>query len=229
VVIVFYKGRKKGYVILIFVLATLMVGGYFLGTLIGNQVLGYNVGKQDEEPGYQVIRTVNRDNLDKPDYQVPTIEVITRDTKLVFEKVYIGCGHKRVEERRARENEIGLSIQSIALRFPEWSIADYTTERIVFTKEVNDFCPGHFLLKDRDGVVVIYMPSEEGVYDYPTAGFYLKDASNVTLRNCEVIWGENRPEYFRYALESHSVENLILYNFIGDAAYPDKNEATFIE
>jgi hypothetical protein len=140
----------------------LMVGGYFLGTLIGNQVLGYNVGKQDEEPGYQVIRTVNRDNLDKPDYQVPTIEVITRDTKLVFEKVYIGCGHKRVEERRARENEIGLSIQSIALRFPEWSIADYTTERIVFTKEVNDFCPGHFLLKDRDGVVVIYMPSEEG-------------------------------------------------------------------
>ncbi|MGI5850829.1 MAG: hypothetical protein GX340_01180 [Clostridiales bacterium] len=158
----FYKGRKKGYVILIFVLATLMVGGYFLGTLIGNQVLGYNVGKQDEEPGYQVIRTVNRDNLDKPDYQVPTIEVITRDTKLVFEKVYIGCGHKRVEERRARENEIGLSIQSIALRFPEWSIADYTTERIVFTKEVNDFCPGHFLLKDRDGVVVIYMPSEEG-------------------------------------------------------------------
>jgi len=159
---VFYKGRKKGYVILIFVLATLMVGGYFLGTLIGNQVLGYNVGKQDEEPGYQVIRTVNRDNLDKPDYQVPTIEVITRDTKLVFEKVYIGCGHKRVEERRARENEIGLSIQSIALRFPEWSIADYTTERIVFTKEVNDFCPGHFLLKDRDGVVVIYMPSEEG-------------------------------------------------------------------
>jgi len=159
---VFYKGRKKGYVILIFVLATLMVGGYFLGTLIGNQVLGYNVGKQDEEPGYQVIRTVNRDNLDKPDYQVPTIEVITKDTKLVFEKVYIGCGHKRVEERRARENEIGLSIQSIALRFPEWSIADYTTERIVFTKEVNDFCPGHFLLKDRDGVVVIYMPSEEG-------------------------------------------------------------------
>lgn len=158
----FYKGRKKGYVILIFVLATLMVGGYFLGTLIGNQVLGYNVGKQDEEPGYQVIRTVNRDNLDKPDYQVPTIEVITRDTKLVFEKVYIGCGHKRVEERRARENEIGLSIQSIALRFPEWSIADYTTERIIFTKEVNDFCPGHFLLKDRDGVVVIYMPSEEG-------------------------------------------------------------------
>ncbi|MGI5852285.1 MAG: glycoside hydrolase family 28 protein [Clostridiales bacterium] len=70
---------------------------------------------------------------------------------------------------------------------------------------------------------------KEGVYDYPTAGFYLKDASNVTLRNCEVIWGENRPEYFRYALESHSVENLILYNFIGDAAYPDKNEATFIE
>ena len=103
-----------------------------------------------------------RDNLDTPDHEVPPIEVITKDTQLVFEKRYISCGHKRVEERQARDNEIGLSLQSIALRFPEWSIADYTTERIVFTKEVNDFCPGHFVLKDRDGVVVIYMPSEAG-------------------------------------------------------------------
>jgi hypothetical protein len=162
VVIVFSKSGKKGYLVFVLVLAALMGGGYFLGTLIGNRVLDDSIGKKEEEPGYQVIRSVDGDNLDTPDHEVPPIEVITKDTQLVFEKRYISCGHKRVEERQARDNEIGLSLQSIALRFPEWSIAVYTTERIVFTKEVNDFCPGHFVLKDRDGVVVIYMPSEAG-------------------------------------------------------------------
>ena len=69
----------------------------------------------------------------------------------------------------------------------------------------------------------------EGVYDYPTAGFYLKNAKDVVLRNCEVVWGERRPEYYRYALESHNVENLNLENFKGEAAHPDKSEAIFIE
>ncbi|MCM8900082.1 right-handed parallel beta-helix repeat-containing protein [Caldicoprobacter algeriensis] len=69
----------------------------------------------------------------------------------------------------------------------------------------------------------------QGVYSYPTAGFYLKNAKNVTLRNCEVVWGKTRPEYFRYALESHNVKNLSLDNFKGEAAHPDKSEAIFIE
>ena len=61
----------------------------------------------------------------------------------------------------------------------------------------------------------------DGLIDHPSAGFFIKNVNHVTLRNCEVIWGSNRPEYFRHALESHNVDHLILENFRGDSAHPE--------
>ncbi|MGE5557423.1 MAG: glycoside hydrolase family 28 protein [Bacillota bacterium] len=55
--------------------------------------------------------------------------------------------------------------------------------------------------------------------------FYLKNASRVTLRNCEAAWGGNRPEYFKHALESHNVAGLSLENFKGEAAHPGRDAA----
>ena len=55
------------------------------------------------------------------------------------------------------------------------------------------------------------------------------NASNVTLRNCQVVWGANPPEAYRYALESICVENLNLENFQGSAAHPEKYPAKHIE
>jgi hypothetical protein len=57
-----------------------------------------------------------------------------------------------------------------------------------------------------------------GVYAHPTAGFYLKNARDVTLRHCEVVW-QSSPEYFRHAVESHNVEQLVLDDVRGDAAH----------
>ncbi len=62
----------------------------------------------------------------------------------------------------------------------------------------------------------------EGLPEQTTSGFFLKNARNITLRNCEVAWGENRPPYFCHALESINVDNLELENFKGKAAHPDQ-------
>lgn len=61
--------------------------------------------------------------------------------------------------------------------------------------------------------------------EHPTVGFYIKNATNVTLRNCEVAWGENRPDYFQAALESENVAGLTLENFKGESAHPGKYAA----
>lgn len=59
-----------------------------------------------------------------------------------------------------------------------------------------------------------------GVYDHPTAGFYLNNARNVTLRHCEVAWPAAPPEFFRHAIEAHGVENLKIEDFQGEGARP---------
>ena len=69
----------------------------------------------------------------------------------------------------------------------------------------------------------------EGLFEHPTAGFYFKNARNITVRNCQVSWAPNLPEYYGHALESHQVDNLVLENFRGAAAHPERDEALLIE
>ena len=67
-------------------------------------------------------------------------------------------------------------------------------------------------------------PAEElnqrkGLYRHNTVGIYCENAKDVTLRDVQVKWGENRPEYYRSALETHNVQGLVLDNFKGNAAH----------
>jgi hypothetical protein len=66
-------------------------------------------------------------------------------------------------------------------------------------------------------------PSEvEGIVKGRTSGFYFDKANNITIRNCSVQWGVNRPDYFAYALESADVVNLKVSGLGGQSAFPQK-------
>jgi hypothetical protein len=68
-------------------------------------------------------------------------------------------------------------------------------------------------------------PVGEGVYDYPTAGFFIKNATDVSLCNCRVRWGTRRQDCWRHALEAHAVDGLRLEGFDGQSAWPDRYDA----
>ena len=63
---------------------------------------------------------------------------------------------------------------------------------------------------------------------HSTPGFSVRFADNVTLKNCSVVWGNSRPEYFGSALESENTRDLRLTGFQGTAAHPDRDEAICI-
>lgn len=166
----FYKSKKnansednkKNYVLIILLMVIMISGGYILGTYIGQNSLDENPNKSDDESGYQTMQSKDQNDKEIVGRKVPAIEVTTKDTLLVFEKYYISCSDKITEERNAEGYEIGLSSQDIRLKFPEWDIYEFSSEKVVLTKEIRDYCPNHFILKDRDGIVVIYMPPEDG-------------------------------------------------------------------
>ena len=156
------KNKKKYTIFAILIMMAMISGGYILGTRIGQDSLDESLKKTGEEPGYQTMQATGQDDKEIVGHEVPAVEVTTQDTLLVFERYYTSCNDKRVEERKAEGYEVGLSRQDIRLKFPEWDIYEFSTEKVILTKEIHDYCTGHFILKDRDGMVVIYMPSEEG-------------------------------------------------------------------
>jgi hypothetical protein len=66
-------------------------------------------------------------------------------------------------------------------------------------------------------------PGGDMLLEQPTSGFFIQDARQVTLRNCEVVWGGEgaQPAEFRHALETHHVEGLSIENFHGESAHPE--------
>jgi len=65
----------------------------------------------------------------------------------------------------------------------------------------------------------------DGFIKGSTSGFYFDEAGNISIRNCSVQWGKNRPGYFTHAVESNHVSNLDITGFAGVAAFPEKQEA----
>jgi len=62
--------------------------------------------------------------------------------------------------------------------------------------------------------------AEAGIEPHETAGFSIENADNVTLRDCKLRWGTNRPEYFGEAVQTKNVTALKIERFAGDDARP---------
>lgn len=61
---------------------------------------------------------------------------------------------------------------------------------------------------------------EPEIEKHDTCAIGIRHADNVTLQDCRVGWGPNRPAYFTHALEARDVTGLAYPGFVGDAAHP---------
>jgi hypothetical protein len=69
----------------------------------------------------------------------------------------------------------------------------------------------------------------DGFVKGSTSGFYFDKANGITVRNSSIQWGNNRPSYFAYTLESYGVAFLKINNLEGASAFPGKLPAKFIK
>ncbi|GGF20808.1 glycoside hydrolase family 28 protein [Subtercola lobariae] len=63
---------------------------------------------------------------------------------------------------------------------------------------------------------------EEKIYDYPTSAFHIDTASDITVRNCEAVWGDEKQSYYAHAIETINTENVVIEGFRGQSAFPDR-------
>lgn len=58
-----------------------------------------------------------------------------------------------------------------------------------------------------------------------TPGISLRHADQIVIKDCQIAWGVNRPEFFTYALEAENSTNVSLTHFTGEAAHPSRDPA----
>jgi polygalacturonase len=62
-----------------------------------------------------------------------------------------------------------------------------------------------------------------------TSGFLVRNAANVSIRNCSVTWGDRRPPYFQHALDAANSPGLTIRDFRGESADPAKWPAQVVQ
>jgi hypothetical protein len=61
--------------------------------------------------------------------------------------------------------------------------------------------------------------------EFATSGFMLRNAANVTFRNCSVTWGDHRDPAYHSALDAEHCLNLSADGLTGEAADPARYPA----
>jgi len=155
------KKRGKGVVLVLFLMILGIVIGYSYGYLIekfrdkgsGNDELQIN--KAGMLPDSMENITLDKQAIEPP-------EVVSAETLFVFRRHYKLCGHDKEHERYATLEEVGLPEDEVKLLHPEWRITEFSSSRVLLTKEIDVSCPDHYLIKEKDGYVAVFQSIENG-------------------------------------------------------------------
>lgn len=121
---------------------------------------------------------------------------ISPDAILSFNTYYKGCGHTIKEEKNAEEDVINKTEQDIAEKYIEWDIKKFSADNVVLYKEVNNVCDNDYIIKEKDGNIVIFKLDNEGrevLYDITSIEVqYLPETDLMQLKDGIKVNGLDR-------------------------------------
>ena len=121
-------------------------------------------------------------------------EKTTPNTLLIYRTYYTKCNHYINEYKDIDINAVNLNKNELQDINEGWRIEDFSSEQVIFSKEVEDFCMEHFKLKMVDGIVKIYILDEEGnETEYESTDIteeYLTNEDILKLKEGILVYGK---------------------------------------
>ena len=128
--------------------------------------------------------TINSDNKNVIETNVKEVR-ISPNAFITFKEIYEGCGHTKVDFVEVPQDFVNLSEDELKDKYSDWNIEKFTDTDIVLSKEFNGSCDEHFIVKDVNGVVIVFKIKEDNteeeyqVTDIATE--YLTDTDKIEI------------------------------------------------
>lgn len=123
-------------------------------------------------------------------------EKISPNCMLVFKSNYLKCGHILEKRIKVPEKLVNSTNEDVKKYYEDWNIENFTSNRVVFSKDCNGFCDEHFLIKEKDGYVAIYKIDEQEnqILDEVTGIVinYLSNQDKELLKNGIKVIGKDK-------------------------------------
>lgn len=121
-------------------------------------------------------------------------EKVSANAILILKKYYQKCDHTINEYVELPQELVNMTKEEVQSEYPDWEVIGFEEGKVTLYKEFNDVCGEHFVLKVKDGHVIVYTVNEDGTEDfYEETGIsseYLTETDLITMQNGLEIYGK---------------------------------------
>ena len=114
-------------------------------------------------------------------------EKISPNCLLTLKRHYDKCGHTTKEYIDIQENLVNKTQEELEEKYPNWEVEKFSSGEIILYKEYTGMCDEHYILKEKDGKIVIYKIDEneqEKLYETTEIAIdYLTDEDKENIKN----------------------------------------------
>lgn len=141
--------------VIIFVISAIC--GYYIykdGSKLNNEIITEEFAKVTVENGV---------NISTPSMLTSSVEEkVSPNATLIIKKNFRGCGHTTKDYAEVPQEIVNMSEEEIKKQYSDWQLKGFSADEIVLLKEVAGICNEHFVLKEKDGVIAIFVEDENG-------------------------------------------------------------------
>ena len=166
--------------------------------IIGAIIIGVQIYKPNKEQE-DIITKVSDEKIEDDctdEYQEiqeemlqanSTEEKISPNCFITMKKTYNKCGHTTSEYIAIPKELVNKTKEDLEEKYIGWTIDKFSDTQIVISKEEEGECGEHYIVKDKEGKVVIYKLLEDGteneyeVTDISTE--YITDTDKINMKN----------------------------------------------
>ena len=146
---------KRIFLLLSIILIISFIVGYFIN----------NVGEVKENDGLSKVNknlVIPKNLRNVENHNDNTLYRIKETTEFCYTTHFKMCGHTIERSIAAPDFFIGLGIEDLENRIEGWKIEEVKDDCICMIKEINTFCPRHFIIGVKDNNIAIYTYNENG-------------------------------------------------------------------
>lgn len=89
-------------------------------------------------------------------------EKTTPNTTFIIKKYYEQCGHTTTDYVEIPADFVNMTQKELEESYQDWQIKSFSSKEVTLFKYENGFCNEHYVLREEDGVIVVYIIDENG-------------------------------------------------------------------
>ena len=113
-------------------------------------------------------------------------EKISPNCSIIFRRHYNDCGHTIEQYSSVPTKLVNKTEEDLQEQYQGWTIEEFSRNQIVLYREFDSECGEHYVLREKDGKVVVYLrtgDTEELVEETDIATEFLTETDRIELQN----------------------------------------------